>query len=63
MKYLILLTPLFLSFSTIAQNWSLVMPNDTLVYEQQDNNQLFTVWVDSIEATALDTTYFLNRVY
>lgn len=46
----------------IAQDWSLVMPNDTLVYERQDNNQFFTVWVDSTQINGTDTIYFMNRI-
>lgn len=48
---------------TVAQDWSLVMPNDTLVYERQDNNQFFTVWVDSTKVNGTDTTYFMNRIF
>ncbi len=48
--------------SLCAQNWSLVMPNDTLVYEKQDNHQFFTVWVDSVHVSSTDTTYFMNRI-
>ena len=38
------------------------MPNDTLVFEQQSNHQFFTIWIDSIQASNSDTTYFMNRI-
>lgn len=61
--YLILVL-IVLSFQdSVAQDWSLVMPNDTLVYERQDNNQFFTVWVDSTQVNGTDTTYFMNRIF
>jgi len=64
MKSLLLLVLIVILsvFSVTAQNWSLVMPNDTLVYEKQDHHQFFTVWVDSTEVYGTDTTYFMNRI-
>ena len=62
MKNLILLLSVFLGTIATAQNWSLVMPNDTLVYEKQDNHQFFTVWVDSTQVNGTNTTYFMNRI-
>jgi len=59
---LLVLSIVLTSLSLSAQNWSLVMPNDTLVYEKQDNNQFFTVWVDSTHVNGTDTTYFMNRI-
>jgi len=62
MKKLTLAIAIFAGTTATAQNWSLVMPNDTLVYEKQDNNQFFTVWVDSTQVNGTDTTYFMNRI-
>lgn len=61
-KYILTLSALFILFIGFSQNWSLVMPNDTLVYEQQSNHQFFTIWVDSTHFSAMDTTYFMNRL-
>ena len=64
MRFLYILTAFVLfTFSLHAQNWSLVMPNDTLVYEKEGSwHYLSTVWVDSIHTTSIDTTYFMNRI-
>ncbi len=62
LKYILSLS-ILISMSLCAQNWSLVMPNDTLVYEEDRRMRYFsTVWVDSIHSTAYDTSYFMNRI-
>ena len=62
MKKICTLIGLAIAFTINAQNWSLVMPNDTLVYEKQDNHHFFTVWVDSMHVNGTDTTYFMNQI-
>ncbi|MGB1003648.1 MAG: T9SS type A sorting domain-containing protein [Salibacteraceae bacterium] len=64
MKKLFLTLTLGLFFHTgFTQNWSLVMPNDTLVYEQNDPEvHLYTVWVDSISQFSNQTRYYMNQI-
>ena len=47
--------------SSLAQNWSLVMPNDTLVYVKGER-MLHTVWIKSINISPTDTVYSINQV-
>ncbi len=63
-RYLITLSLVTYFFTGNAQNWSLVMPNDTLVYESVApmNPYLHTVWVDSIISDRLGDVYYMNRI-
>lgn len=61
-KLLLAFCFLITGITGFAQNWSLVMPNDTLVYEKQSNHQFFTIWVDSSRVSGADTIYYLNRM-
>ena len=62
---ILVLSIVLTSLSLSAQNWSLVMPNDTLVYEKQLWNklQLYSLRVQNVQFSATDTTYYFNEIF
>lgn len=46
-----------------AQNWSPILVNGKMNYQHSDSSYIsHTIWVDTIDVTGTDTTFFLNKI-
>jgi hypothetical protein len=63
MKKLFLSLFCIASILVFAQNWSPIQTNEKMNYQHSDSAYIsHTIWVDNIDVTATDTTFFLNKV-
>lgn len=63
MKRLFTFLLLASSVVSFAQNWSPILVNEKMNYQHSDSSYIsHTIWVDTIDVTGTDTTFFLNKI-